>query len=195
MKILKFDEFVNEGQYMPHYTTSSSWDDYEIRSKEDLQEKIQEIIDKTHPKKGDTIDLNHLDVSRVEDMSYLFYSYLNYIDFTDYNFNVSKWDVSNVTNMESMIDGCKYFNCDLSKWDVSNVINMNDMFYGCENFNCDLSRWDVSNVEDMGCMFFGCKNFNCDLSRWDVSNVEDMGCMFDGCDSLEKTSDWYNEED
>ena len=26
MKILKFDEFINEGQYAPHYTTSSSWD-------------------------------------------------------------------------------------------------------------------------------------------------------------------------
>ena len=195
MKILKFDEFINEGQYAPHYTTSSSWDDYEIRSKEDLQKKIQEIIDETHPKKGDTIDLNHLDVSRVEDMSNLFFDYRGHIDLTDYNFDVSKWDVSSVRNMKWMFYECRNFNCDLSRWDVSCVEDMHGMFDGCKNFNSDLSRWDVFNVKDMSYMFVKCMNFNCDLSKWNVSKVKDMRLMFDGCDSLEKLPDWYNEED
>jgi surface protein len=47
------------------------------------------------------------------------------------------------------------FNGDISKWDVSNVKNMNRMFesstFTCENG--DISNWDVSNVKDMSFMF------------------------------------------
>ena len=42
------------------------------------------------------------------------------------------------------------FNGDLSKWDVSSVTNMKDMFSYAEIFNSDLSKWDVSSVKDKG---------------------------------------------
>ena len=51
---------------------------------------------------------------------------------------------------------CTNFNGDLSKWDVSNVEFMNYMFQYCENFNGDLSKWNVSKVKDKGMMFYGC---------------------------------------
>lgn len=35
------------------------------------------------------------------------------------------------------------FNGDISKWDVSNVENMNSMFEE-SSFNGDISKWDVS---------------------------------------------------
>ena len=38
------------------------------------------------------------------------------------------------------------FNGDISKWDVSNVRNMNEMFCDSE-FNGDISKWNVSNVK------------------------------------------------
>ena len=47
------------------------------------------------------------------------------------------------------------FNGDISKWNVSNVENMISMF-AHSNFtgeNGDISNWDVSNVEDMRFMF------------------------------------------
>ena len=34
-----------------------------------------------------------------------------------------------------MFISCEKFNQDISKWDVSNVTNMSCMFYNCENFN------------------------------------------------------------
>ena len=37
------------------------------------------------------------------------------------------------------------FNGDISKWDVSNVTNMSVMFSDSQ-FNGDISNWDVSNV-------------------------------------------------
>jgi len=58
-------------------------------------------------------------------------------------------------------------NNDITKWDISNVTNMCWMFRGCE-FNQDISNWNVSNVADMGGMFYG-SEFNGDISLWILS--------------------------
>ena len=47
-----------------------------------------------------------------------------------FNGNISKWNVSNVTNMESMFAHSK-FNGDISNWDVSNVTNTTYIFVNC----------------------------------------------------------------
>jgi len=68
------------------------------------------------------------------------------------------------------------FNGDISQWDVSNVKNMSSMFDGSE-FNGDISNWDVSNVEDMSYMFYA-SQFNGDISQWDVRNVKESSHIF-----------------
>jgi surface protein len=40
------------------------------------------------------------------------------------------------------------FNGNISKWDVSNVEDMSDMFSNSQ-FTGNISNWDVSNVENM----------------------------------------------
>ena len=45
------------------------------------------------------------------------------------------------------------FNQDLSSWDVSSVVNMNRMFEKATSFNQNLSSWDVSSVTNMIDMF------------------------------------------
>ncbi|MDY4859731.1 MAG: BspA family leucine-rich repeat surface protein [Campylobacter sp.] len=42
-----------------------------------------------------------------------------------------------------MFDGCENFNQPLNSWNVSNVTDMDSMFYGCENFNQALNSWNV----------------------------------------------------
>ena len=98
--------------------------------------------------------------------------------------DIDKWDVSNVTNMRAMFEGCMDLDCDLSSWDVSKVKDMGYMFYGCRLFESDLSKWDVSNVETMIKMFYECRSFDSDLSNWDVSNVESMVLMFENCSNF-----------
>lgn len=76
-----------------------------------------------------------------------------------------------VTNMISMFNNATNFNGDISGWDVSNVTSMAGMFQGASSFNGDISGWDVSNVIAMANMFYGATSFNQDLSGWCVINI------------------------
>ena len=135
--------------------------------------ELSDII--TNAFKNKQYDLNFIDTSNITDMSWLF-------EHTVYDFDISNWDVSNVTNMYGMLYKCKTFNCDLSNWDVSNVKDISNMFVECYNFNADLSNWNVSNVTNMESMFFDCYKFTGKgLENWDVSNVKNMSGMFNGC--------------
>ena len=52
--------------------------------------------------------------------------------------------MSNVTKADHMFYKCKTFNCDLSKWDVSNMTNMGYMFSNCYKFEGKgLENWNV----------------------------------------------------
>merc|ERR1712032_743394 len=87
------------------------------------------------------------------------------------------------------------FNQDLSKWDVSRVTDMSTMFCFAKSFNQDLSSWDVSRVTNMVAMFSVASAFNQDLSKWDVSRLLDMQCMFAGASSFQQTlcgAAWVN---
>jgi trimeric autotransporter adhesin len=120
--------------------------------------------------------ISYWNTSRVTDMKKAFYERINF------NEDISRWNVSNVTNMcwmfsGGLLRGAK-FNGDLSLWDVSKVENMSFMFHETSQFNGDLSRWDVSKVTNMSWMFSQAIAFNGNISRWDVRNVTRMECMF-----------------
>ena len=128
-------------------------------------EHLKKLIKNPIKEDGNKCDLNYIDVSHIEDMSYLFSGSKFFGD-------ISKWNVSSVTNMSHMFYNKinknnvedELVNGELSKWDVSNVTNMNLMFYKSK-FNGDISQWDVSNVIFMQSMFDG-SAFNGDLSKW-----------------------------
>ena len=111
------------------------------KSKEELKQMIEDEISEN----GNECSLNHINVSKITDMSNLF-------RYSEFNGDISEWDVSNVTDMYSMFDSSE-FNGDISDWDVSNVTNMHGMF-AFSKFTGDISDWDVSNVENMRYMFF-----------------------------------------
>lgn len=108
----------------------------------------------------------------VTDTSYMFRQA------TNFNQDISAWNVSNVTNMQGMFLQASAFNQPLNNWDVGNVTNMQDMFYWTNSFNQPLNNWDVSNVTNMRQMFRLNPSFNQPLNNWDVSNVTDMSSMF-----------------
>ena len=95
------------------------------------RKELKDIILQRIKKEGTEVNLNDIDVSNIKDMSNLF-------EGTDFNGDISQWDVSNVVDMRYMFYGCNTFNKDISAWDVSNVANMTGMFDMCEVFNQDI---------------------------------------------------------
>jgi len=123
-----------------------------------------------------TLRLGSWDVSRVEDMSEMFYNCrrINTLD-------IKKWDVSSVKNMRAMFESCILLSqVDFRNWDVSAVENMERMFSNCSMLaTISIKDWNVSQVKDMSSMFSFCRNLvSLDVSRWDVSSVTDMNSMF-----------------
>ena len=98
--------------------------------------------------------------------------------------NIDTPDLTKVTNMFGMFDGCSAFNQPLEHWDVSQVTDMRWMFYDCTAFNQPLEKWDVSKVTSMYEMFYRCRAFNQPLNHWNVSKVTNMHGMFYDCSAF-----------
>ena len=101
----------------------------------------------------------------------------------NYYYNLSKLDVSQITNMDSIFEHSNYSG-DISKWNVSNVTSMFNMFTFNREFNSPLNDWDVSNVIDMSYMFWDAISFDQDISSWNLENVVICNYMFDKAKSF-----------
>ena len=102
------------------------------------------------------------------------------------NFNryIGDWNVSSVTDMQSMFRGAKKFNQDIGHWNVSAVLDMNGMFSSAEKFNQNIGNWNVSAVLDMNGMFRQAYDFNQNIGNWNVANVTNMNAMFSSASSF-----------
>ena len=108
-----------------------------------------------------------------------------------FNQPLEKWNVSQVVDMRRMFAYCSAFNQPLGEWNVSQVVDMRSMFFDCSAFNQPLEKWNVSQVTDMGWMFHGCVSFNQPLEKWNVSKVTDMYAMFNYCTAFNQPlNDW-----
>ena len=121
-------------------------------------------------------DVTIVVTTKVTDMETMFYDEDE--TFSDFNQDISNWDVSNVTNMRGMFQLAYLFNQPIGDWDVSNVTDMRAMFNFAEDFNQPIGDWDVSNVTDMRAMFLYAISYNQPIGDWDVSSVTDMEKMF-----------------
>ena len=95
--------------------------------------------------------------------------------------------------MNYMFQFASKFNGDLSKWDVSRVTNMLGMFAYASKFNGDIANWDVSKVRNMKDMFSKASSFKQTLcGAWHTSTADKTG-MFKGtygriCSSSKNTT-------
>lgn len=133
------------------------------------RDELRELVQRTIAQQGSRCDLNHIDVSRVEDFTAIFRN-------TTFNGNIDRWDTRAMRSAMGMFVDCP-FNGDISRWNTSNLRNATSMFAHSE-FNGDISQWDVSRVETMARMFEG-SWFRGDISPWQVSEeLIDVRRMF-----------------
>ena len=129
------------------------------------------------------INLNWMDTSRVTSMYKLFSDVRTMVLDVD----ISKWDVSHVTEMSHMF-AHNHFNNDISRWDVSTVRNMSYMFDG-SSFNGDIRSWNIRSLKNCQYMFAN-SEFNSDISGWDVSHVNSLDRMFMSSKMYHDLSSW-----
>lgn len=101
---------------------------------------------------------------------------------------LDKLDVSEVTDMQSMFDGCESLKkLDLSTFNTSNVTDMSYMFNECWTLtNLDLSSFKTSNVTDMGFMFNDCTKLkDLNISSFTINEKVGISNMFGKADNLQ----------
>ena len=118
--------------------------------------------------------------------------------------NISNWNVSNVTDMSFMFNGCYELKSvgNLCKWNVSSVTTFKQMFSNCSNLTYigDLSNWNAPKCTNAEFMFGGDKQVDkMRFTSLTLNNlfkngiVENIHSMFQRCHDLESVGnldDW-----
>ena len=120
------------------------------------------------------IDFSKIDVSKVTDISYMFFrSNFSSID-------LSSWDTKRLKYVDGLFSGAiKPKNIDLSSWDVRSLLRTNKMFASAGTEHINLSGWNSNQLTDTSEMFldtYALQTLN--LDGFNTSNVTNMSGMF-----------------
>ena len=131
------------------------------------------------------------DVSKVTSMSQMFrraYDFNNGDVEGGNSKPLDNWNVGTVTDMSYLFGDCYKFNQDISDWDTSNVSNMNSMFLNAhvfdQNIVTDANKWNVSKVIDMSSMFKNAVDFNRDIRGWIIHDGVILTDIFYGASAM-----------
>ena len=106
-----------------------------------------ECIEQSIKLSGNHANLNHFDVSGIENFSCVFYG-------LDFQGDISQWNTANAVDMTEMFKRSS-FNGDISKWNIGNTIYFTSMFES-SRFRGDLSTWRIEHCRNVDYMFLGC---------------------------------------
>ena len=159
--------------------------------KVESKDKLQSIIQERYNKNKSFIDLTDLDISELDDLSYIFYE-LYSMEVID----ISGWDTSNVIDMNCMFSQCTKLKkiIGIENLDVSKLENANFMFYQCEKLvELDLTNWNPMLLQRASYMFYNCSNLKIikNIENWQLPNIKDVSYMFYDCNKLDvDLSNW-----
>lgn len=150
-----------------------------------INQNYFKIVDKQQLK--DLIKLNKnlsfICTSKIKNLDSLFFEYFSNSyskGLRQSKFDLSNWDVSNVTSMESLFSFCSgcLLDLNLKYWDTSNLKNIKNIFSGAIGNDFGFSSWNTSKIENMEKAFEFSSFPEIDLNNWDVGKVKNMSAMF-----------------
>ena len=131
------------------------------------------------------LNISNLNTKNVKSMNGMF-SNLEGSGFK--NLDLSKWDTSNLTDIERMFTlNYSIEKVNVSNWNTSKITTMQDAFSSAHNLKeiKGIENWNTLNVKTINNMFaFSEKLTSLNLSKWNTSNIEDMSSVFFGSESL-----------
>lgn len=140
-------------------------------------EDISSMFEGTELEDGsESLDLNELNVSAVQNMSRMFK-----------NSNVrpafKSWENTVVNDMTEMFYNNIYIKAVELPHVISSVDYITKMFYGCQNLEfVDISGLETSNVQDMSYLFYRCHHLtSLNLSTLSTDSATTMKSMFQDC--------------
>ncbi len=124
-------------------------------------------------------NIGNWDVSTIENMEEVF-------DSSNFNENISTWNVSAVKDFSSMFFRNTSFNQNLDSWNTSAGEVFSYMFQDATAFNGAIGSWNTELARSLSNMFSGATVFNQDISAWDVKNVGNINNAFDGATAFDQ---------
>jgi Mycoplasma protein of unknown function, DUF285 len=155
-------------------------DKIKAKNREHLERCIKTAMESAA--EGACVDLNHIDVSGIDNFAHLFHDALELgNDWRPWSkkksllVDVCGWDVSKGKMFQGMFEGF-LFRGDISKWSMGGAEVLDRMFAGSD-FNGDISDWDMRGVESAVGMFTESR-FEGDLSKWRFEKLKVNLAMF-----------------
>ncbi len=124
-------------------------------------------------------NIGNWDVSTIENMEEVF-------DSSNFNENISTWNVSAVKDFSSMFFRNTSFNQNLDSWNTSAGEVFSNMFRDATAFNGAIGSWNTEKARSLSNMFNGATAFNQNISAWDVKNVGNINNAFDGATAFDQ---------
>jgi len=153
--------------------------------------ELCEFFNCKHISNSEILEVDLIEINTIKNMSFMFCECNNLIFF-----DLSKYDTSDITNINSMFSNCtllKNIPNNFSKFNTINVRDMSYLFNNCEQIKNlpDISKWNISNCNNISHLFDNCINLIelPDLSKWNTHKVRDMSILFNECISLKKLPD------
>mgnify|MGYP000951460655 CR=1 FL=1 len=115
-------------------------------------------------------DLGSWDTSNINSMFQVFFACVSF------NQDLSSWDVSGCSDFRSAFGGCTSLTSpNITNWDMSSATTINSMFNSATNYNEDISIWNVQNVQNFGGCFALASSFNRPVGNWNLSSATHIG--------------------
>ena len=159
--------------------------------KVESQAQLQAIIRERYNNNKSFLDLTDLDISELDNLSYIFWGLDNMEDV-----DISGWDTSNVKFMKGIFSQCSKLKkiIGIENLDVSKLENANNMFFCCKKLvELDLTKWNPVSLQYASYMFAQCSNLKIikNIENWQLPNIKDVRSMFSGCTKLDvDLSNW-----